>query len=271
MKFSKLLLITTTSGMVGLAAAQTERELGSHEHGAAVLNAAIEDGSVFLELETPWNNLVGFEHEPSTDEQRAVVSDALALLEQPNMLFAFDGGSCVLSDTHIENSMAMSDDDHDDHDDEHGDDHDDHDDEHGDDHDDHDDEHADDHDDHDDEHADDHEHDHDDEHGDDHDDDHDDEHGDEHGDDHDDEHGDEHDDDHHDHDDHAEGEDTHSSLLVSYVYDCENVSDVSTISAKFIDIWNGFEDVDVQLIGPGGQAFVELNADNTVIDVSEVQ
>jgi len=229
-KFSKLLLITTTSGMVGLAAAQTERELGSHEHGAAVLNAAIEDGSVFLELETPWNNVVGFEHEPSTDEQRAVVSDALALLEQPNMLFAFDGGSCVLSDKHIENSMAMSDD-------EHGDDHDEHDDEHGDDHDD----------------------------------DHDDEHGDEHGDDHGDDHDDDDHHDHHDHDDHAEGEDTHSSLLVSYVYDCENVSDVSTISAKFIDIWNGFEDVDVQLIGPGGQAFVELNADNTVIDVSEVQ
>jgi len=38
-----------------------------------------------------------------------------------------------------------------------------------------------------------------------------------------------------------------------------------------MDIWNGFEDVDVQLIGPGGQAFMELNADNTDIDVSEIQ
>jgi len=59
--------------------------------------------------------------------------------------------------------------------------------------------------------------------------------------------------------------------MASYVFDCENVSDVSGISAKFMDIWSGFEDVDVQLIGPGGQALVELNPSNTQIDVSQVQ
>ena len=131
--------------LVNPVAAQVKRDLDSHQHGASSLNIVIENSTVYLEFESPWNNLVGFEHEPSTDEQREAVSQAISLLEQPLSLFSPDGDSaCVVASIDIESTMSAegshSDHDHgDEHDDEHG--HDDkhaeHDDEHG-----HDDEHA---------------------------------------------------------------------------------------------------------------------------------
>ncbi|MFK7852586.1 MAG: DUF2796 domain-containing protein, partial [Granulosicoccus sp.] len=116
------------------------------------------------------------------------------------------------------------------------------------------DEHA--HDDHDDEHKDEHAHD-----------DHDDEHKDEHAhDDHDDEHKDEH-----AHDDHGDEASSHSEVLASYTFNCDNVSDVSYIDANLMTVWTGFEDLDVQLIGPGSQTAVELNPDQIRLDVTQVQ
>jgi len=115
-------LALVTAGFSTLASAQTERELGSHEHGSAFLNIAVDDGQVFLELESPWDNLVGFEHAPSTDEQHELVDNAIALLNQPEQLFSFDGGGCVADDATVESGMASGDDDHHDehaHDDNH--------------------------------------------------------------------------------------------------------------------------------------------------------
>ena len=132
------------SATLSLAHAQTERELDSHEHGHATLNIAFDGSNAFVELESPWNNLVGFEHAPSTDEQHALVDEALALLNQPNDVFAFKGAECVMTDVMLENSLGEHDDEHSDHDhdgekhddDDHGEKHDDdHDEKHDDDHD----------------------------------------------------------------------------------------------------------------------------------------
>ena len=111
--------------------AQTERELDSHMHGSANLNVAVVDSAVYLEFNTPWNNLVGFEHAPNTDEQHALVDDALKLLNTPDELFSFKDGDCMLDEVMLENNMMAE------HDDEHGDEHgDEHDEEHKDEHDD---------------------------------------------------------------------------------------------------------------------------------------
>lgn len=251
---------TTTMGI-----AQTERDLDSHEHGAALLNIALDDGAVFLELETPWNNLVGFEHEPSTDEQKAQVDATMAQLRQPDQLFSFNGGSCAWTKVTVESTMAHDehhDDDH--HDDKHA--HDDHDDDkHADgEHDHHDDKHA--HDEHhDDKHADG-EHHNDDKHAhDEHDDDH-----------HDDKHADgerhdDHDDDKHAEHDHDHDEGTHSSALVAYEYNCEDSGELQSIAINLFDVWSGFEELDVQMIGPGGQSAVELTAGQATVELSDVQ
>ena len=184
-----------------------------------------------------------------------MVDDALALLNQPEQLFSFGGADCQPTETMMENNLAES------HDDEH----------HGDEHhdeDEHDDEH-------DDEHHDDADKSHDDEHDDEH---HDDDgeksHDDEHHDDHDDEDGEKsHDDDHHDdHDgEHSDDEETHSSVLVSYSFDCSNYEQLDTISVEIMKIWSGFEELDVQMIGPGGQAALEITAEQSRIDVKSIR
>lgn len=243
MRLTFPLAVATTVATLHLPLqAQTQRDLDSHEHGSATLNVAIDGNSVFLELETPWNNLVGFEHTPTTEEQHTLVDDALALINSPSELFGFVGTPCSIQETAVENSMDSSD--------EHG--HDDeHEDEHGDEHG-HDDKHEDEH-----GHGDEHDHDdkHEDEHG----------HGDEDG------HDDKHEDEHAHGDEHDHDEDTHSALLVNYTFACDSASALTAIDVNILSVWSGFEELDVQLIGPAGQSLVEITADQNRIDVSDVQ
>ena len=76
--------IRLTLGLVlGIAccavAVSETRQLGSHEHGAAILNVAIADESLSIEYRTPAANIVGFEHAPSTEAQVQAVHDATEL------------------------------------------------------------------------------------------------------------------------------------------------------------------------------------------------
>ena len=71
-------------------AAEEHRELGAHEHGHGKLNISIEGNRVSMELEVPGADIVGFEHEASTPDQKAAVekakvtlSDALAVFKLP--------------------------------------------------------------------------------------------------------------------------------------------------------------------------------------------
>ena len=209
---------------------QTERDLGSHEHGSATLNVALDGDAVFIELETPWNNLVGFEHTPGTAGQQALVDEALVLLNRPDQLFSFNGADCDVTETLLESGLTDSDDDHhedEDHGDKHGEKHDEgHDEDHGD------------------EHAE--------------------KHGDERDDDHDDEHGD-------DHKVHGDEEESHASILATYSFNCSNIDKLDAIEVELLNIWSGFEDLDVQLIGPGGQAAQELSAQQTRLDVTPIR
>ena len=231
--------------------AQTERDLDSHVHGAASLNVAIADSSVFIELNTPWNNIVGFEHAPSNDEQKALVDSALQLLDDPTQLFRFNAGDCVVSEVDVEDAMseAMHDDDHDEHKDEHDDEH---------------------HDEHKDQHDDDHKDEHHDEHKDEHHDEHEDEHDDDHKDEHHDDHADKHEDEHDEHAHEEDEADTHSAVLALYTYECGNIKALETIDASLFSLWTGFEELDVQLIGDKGQTAVELNPQSTIIDITQV-
>jgi hypothetical protein len=64
------------------ALAETERQLGAHEHGAAMLTLAGEGETLLVGLDSPAYNLVGFEQSPTTDAQRADVEAVLAKLAQ---------------------------------------------------------------------------------------------------------------------------------------------------------------------------------------------
>ena len=302
MKYSIVLAATAVSFST-IAIAQTEREHDSHEHGSASLNVVIDKDEVFVELNTPWNNLVGFEHQPGTDEQKALVEDATAALIDPEQLFSFDGGNCTVTNSRLESTMQLDEEHHDDahKDDDHhdGDGHKDEDHHDGDEHKDEDHHDADEHKDEDhhdaDGHKDEDHHDADGHKDEDHhdgdghkDEDHHD--GDGHkdedhhdGDGHKDE--DHHDDDAHKDEDHHDGdahkddehehdhdsEPVHSAALVSYSYTCTEVADLTAIDIKLFALWSGFEDLDVQLAGPGGQSSAELNPDQTTLKLDSVQ
>jgi hypothetical protein len=79
------------------------RHQEAHEHGVAHMNVAVEGNELYIELISPAANIVGFEHQPRTQDQRAAVKAAIKKLEAGEKLFAFPsaaGGSLVKSTVH---------------------------------------------------------------------------------------------------------------------------------------------------------------------------
>ena len=75
---------------------------GVHEHGRAALTFALDRTLLTITLESPAVNVVGFEHPPSTDEERAAVSAARALLGAPGQLFLFPpAAACRVKDFRV--------------------------------------------------------------------------------------------------------------------------------------------------------------------------
>ena len=74
---------------LGLSAAKADsyRHHEAHEHGAASLNIAIEGHDLYIEFSSPAINIVGFEHHPRTQQEKAAISEALKKLEQGQRLF----------------------------------------------------------------------------------------------------------------------------------------------------------------------------------------
>ena len=116
------------------------RQVGSHVHGAANLAIALDGSSLTIELESPYYNLVGFEHAPKTEEQKSSLKLAEAALSDAGSIFRFnEDAGCKPDSAKSIKLMASSGHDHDDHDDHdtHEHDHHDHEDDHH-----HDDDHA---------------------------------------------------------------------------------------------------------------------------------
>jgi hypothetical protein len=136
MKTSTLVALAITAASAAPAfAEEAHRELGAHVHGRGTLNIAVENTRVSIELEAPGMDIVGFEHEASSVEQKAAVSKAKEALGDPLSLFKLPAtAACKLADakTEVETEDAHDHDhDHGDKDDKHADhddghDHDDH-------------------------------------------------------------------------------------------------------------------------------------------------
>jgi hypothetical protein len=60
----------------------------AHQHGVATLQVSLEGGRLQIALESPADSVVGFEHAPRTETQKASVARAEARLKQPAELFA---------------------------------------------------------------------------------------------------------------------------------------------------------------------------------------
>ncbi|WP_417605928.1 DUF2796 domain-containing protein [Oceanimonas baumannii] len=79
---------------------------GVHEHGFGQLNLAISGQQLALELFSPAADIVGFEHNPVTSEERATFADALQKAQDADALFTLPASAgCVLQQAqHIENN-----------------------------------------------------------------------------------------------------------------------------------------------------------------------
>ncbi len=66
---------------------EPHREHGTHVHGIAQLNVAIDADSLLVELTSPAMNLVGFEHPPHNAQERAAITAAREQLEDGAALF----------------------------------------------------------------------------------------------------------------------------------------------------------------------------------------
>jgi hypothetical protein len=65
----------------------------------AHLNVVVEDDDLYLEFASPAANIVGFEHRPRTDAQKAAVMEAVETLKNGETLIALPAGAqCRLAE-----------------------------------------------------------------------------------------------------------------------------------------------------------------------------
>lgn len=125
--------LVLTSLLAVSAHAESSRELDAHEHGVGQLNMAFEGKDVLIEIHAPGADIVGFEYEAETAEDRAKIDQAVATLAKPLDLFVMpQSAKCSVVSAHAE--LESEDEEHA-HDDDHKDEHEEH--AHDNDHDDH--------------------------------------------------------------------------------------------------------------------------------------
>jgi hypothetical protein len=93
------------------------RQYGSHLHGSAEMNLALEGDEIHIELDSPAANIVGFEHAPSSMAEYEVLDNAVTLLKDGGKLFQFNkAAGCNLEKAMVESAMLEEGHDHEAHD-----------------------------------------------------------------------------------------------------------------------------------------------------------
>jgi hypothetical protein len=88
-----LSLFTVVILFSGTVQAGEKRQHGTHVHGIATLNIAVEGNSIYIEFSSPSANIVGFGHAPHTSEQKDAVANAVKTLQQGDSLFLLSARS----------------------------------------------------------------------------------------------------------------------------------------------------------------------------------
>ncbi len=82
-------------------------EEAAHEHGVAQLNIAQDAETLFVEFISPSANLVGFEYQPSSDEEKILVEAAITDLAAGLLLFSpSEAANCSLLSAEVESEIA---------------------------------------------------------------------------------------------------------------------------------------------------------------------
>lgn len=106
------------------AFAGENRQHGAHEHGVGKLDIAQEGGALQLELDSPAINIVGFEHEPNSEDDHHALERALAQLKKGAGLFTLPkSANCRLVDADADTPLMDHDEEEAHHESEHHDEH----------------------------------------------------------------------------------------------------------------------------------------------------
>ncbi len=88
---------------VAALAQQGFRQHDAHEHGTAQLNVAVDGNQLLIELSSPAANLVGFEHEPTSDEDIDQATTAAQVLHDASQMFATPfAANCAIDRVKVE-------------------------------------------------------------------------------------------------------------------------------------------------------------------------
>lgn len=95
-RISGLAIATALFAAAPFLSAQAQQQ-HAHVHGQMKLDVAIDGPTVVIDMESPLDNIVGFERAPKTDAEKKTVADAIAQLRAADKLFAIDpAANCKL-------------------------------------------------------------------------------------------------------------------------------------------------------------------------------
>ncbi|MFL2890521.1 MAG: DUF2796 domain-containing protein, partial [Candidatus Pelagibacterales bacterium] len=98
---------------ISLLFAEETRQVDKHEHGVGELNIAIQSNTMVLEFMIPGADIVGFEYEAKSEQDKATVNAALTKFDDYNNIFIIPTNSkCLLVSSKININQE---DDHDEH------------------------------------------------------------------------------------------------------------------------------------------------------------
>jgi hypothetical protein len=103
----KLPLRFLLSVMLACAAAWAplSHAAGAHEHGVVKLDVAVDGSRVLIEIDSPLDNLLGFERAPRTDAERAKAAAVVKQLQDAAALFRVDGSAgCTLAKVDLQSA-----------------------------------------------------------------------------------------------------------------------------------------------------------------------
>jgi hypothetical protein len=86
--------------------AQAAPAAQAHEHGVAQLDVAVQAQRLVIELDTPLDNLLGFERAPRSDAERDKAAAAVARLRDAAVLFRIDAAAgCTLARVELNSAV----------------------------------------------------------------------------------------------------------------------------------------------------------------------
>jgi Protein of unknown function (DUF2796) len=96
---AQLVLVAAAFGLNGAHAASKK----AHQHGVAALGVAVEKARISITLDSPLDNLLGFERAPRNDDEKQRAEALVAKIKAADTLFRIDpAAGCKLASVEID-------------------------------------------------------------------------------------------------------------------------------------------------------------------------